>query len=58
MSLEKSKSSKAFKHNVRTEVRALEKKGKSKKKSVKQALAIAYSEKRAAGKKDHHRKKM
>ena len=37
MPLEKGKSEKAFKHNVRTEVKA----GKP----VKQAVAIAYSEK-------------
>ena len=51
MPLEKSSSKKAFKHNVKTEVKALEKKGESKKKAVKQGVAIAYSEKRAAEKK-------
>jgi hypothetical protein len=51
MPLEKSKSKKAFKHNVKTEVNSLEKKGKSPKKAVKQAVAIAFSEKRAAKKK-------
>lgn len=44
MPLKKSKSKKAFKHNIEAEVRA----GKP----VKQAVAIAYSEKRAAGKKN------
>jgi hypothetical protein len=42
MPLEKSKSAKAFKHNIKAEVKA----GKP----VKQAVAIAYSEKRRAGK--------
>jgi len=44
MPLIKSKSNSAFKKNIKTEV----KEGKP----VKQAVAIAYSEKRAAGKKD------
>jgi hypothetical protein len=43
MPLIKSKSKEAFKKNISTEVKA----GKP----VKQAVAIAYSEKRAAGKK-------
>jgi hypothetical protein len=43
MPLIKSKSEKAFKHNIKAEVKA----GKP----VKQAVAIAYSEKRAAPKK-------
>ncbi len=43
MPLEKSKSKKAFKHNIRAEVKA----GKP----VRQAVAIAYSEKRRAKKK-------
>jgi hypothetical protein len=43
MPLKKSTSKKAFKENVSAEVRA----GKP----VKQAVAIAYSEKRSAGKK-------
>ncbi len=42
MPLIKSKSEKAFKHNIKAEVKA----GKP----VKQAVAIAYSEKRAAHK--------
>jgi hypothetical protein len=52
MPLKKSSSTKAFKSNVKTEVKALEKKGKSKKKAVKQAVAISYAEKRAASKKN------
>lgn len=43
MTLEKSKSKKAFKHNIKAEVKA----GKP----IKQAVAIAYSEKRRARKK-------
>ena len=43
MPLEKSKSKAAFKHNIKAELKA----GKP----VKQAQAIAYSEKREAGKK-------
>ena len=42
MPLEKSKSKAAFKHNIKAEVKA----GKP----VKQAVAIAYSENRRAGK--------
>lgn len=51
MPLEKGKSPKAFKHNVKTEVKALKEKGVPPKKAVKQAVAIAFSEKRAASKK-------
>ena len=51
MPLEKGKSKSAFKHNVKTEVKALEKNGRSKKKAVKEAVAIAYSEKKSASKK-------
>lgn len=51
MPLEKGKSKKAFNKNVSKETKALEAKGKSPKKAVKQAVAIAYSEKRAAKKK-------
>lgn len=51
MPLEKGKSKKAFNKNVSTETKALEAKGKSPKKAVKQAVAIAFSEKRAAKKK-------
>jgi hypothetical protein len=51
MPLKKRSSAKAFKANVKTEVKALEKKGKSKEKAVKQGVAIAYSEKKAALKK-------
>ena len=51
MPLEKSKSKKAFVKNVKTEVKALEAKGKSPKKAVKQAVAIAYDVKRKAPKK-------
>lgn len=51
MPLIKSKSPKAFNKNVATETRAIEAKGKSPKKAVKQSVAIAFSEKRAATKK-------
>lgn len=51
MPLEKGKSKKAFNKNVKTEVKALEKKGKSPKKAVKQAVAIAYNVKRSVSKK-------
>jgi hypothetical protein len=51
MPLDKSKSPKAFKKNVKTEVKALEAKGKSPKKAVKQAVAIAYNVKRKSPKK-------
>jgi hypothetical protein len=47
MPLSKGKSKKAFKKNVATETKAIEAKGKSPKKAVKQALAIAYKEKGA-----------
>ena len=46
MPLEKKKSKKAFEHNIKTEVKS----GKP----VKQAVAIAFSEKREAGKKKYH----
>ena len=49
MPLVKSTSPKAFKENIKTEVKA----GKP----VKQAVAIAYSEKREAAKKDAKKKK-
>lgn len=45
MPLEKGKSKKAFKHNVKTEVKELEAKGKSPAKAVKQSVAIVYAEK-------------
>ncbi len=45
MPLKKGKSDKAFKSNVKTEVKAIEAKGKSPAKAVKQAVAIAYAEK-------------
>lgn len=48
MPLKKSKTKKAFKENVSTEVKALEAKGKSPKKAMKQAIAIAFSVKRKA----------
>lgn len=48
MPLEKSKSKKAFKKNVSTEVKALKAKGILPKKAVKTALAIAYSVKKKA----------
>lgn len=51
MPLKKGKSKKAFSENVSTETKALEAKGKSPVKAVKQALAISYSQKRAARKK-------
>lgn len=51
MPLEKSTSKKAFNKNVSTETKALEAKGKSPKKAVKQAVAVAFSEKREAAKK-------
>ena len=49
MPLEKRKSRKAFEHNIRAEVKA----GKP----DKQAVAIAYSEKREAAKRDSGKKK-
>lgn len=51
MPLKKAGSKSAFKSNMKMEVKALEAKGKSKKKAVKQACAIAYSEKKASKKK-------
>lgn len=51
MPLKKSTGKKAFKENVKTEVKAIEAKGKSPKKAVKQAVAIAYSVKDKAKKK-------
>jgi hypothetical protein len=51
MPLEKKSSKKAFRKNVKTEVRAIEAEGKSPKKSVKQALAISYATQRDAKKK-------
>ena len=51
MPLVKSTSKKAFNKNVATEVKALEAKGKTPAKAVKQAVAIAYSTKREAEKK-------
>lgn len=51
MPLEKSKSKKAFNKNVGKETKALEAKGKSPKKAVKQAVAIAYDIKDKAKKK-------
>jgi hypothetical protein len=50
MPLKKSKSEKAFKENVSTEVKALEAKGVAPAKAAKQAVAIAYSVKRRASK--------
>ena len=51
MPLEKSKSKAAFKKNIRTEVKALEAKGKSPAKAAKQGAAIADSVKDKAKKK-------
>jgi hypothetical protein len=51
MPLKKSKSKKAFKENVETEVKAIKKKGHPKKEAVKEAVAIASSVKRKARKK-------
>lgn len=51
MPLKKGKSAKAFKANVKTEVKALEKKGKSPKKAVKQAVAIASNVKKKSSRK-------
>lgn len=48
MPLEKSTSKKAFEHNIKAEVKA----GKP----DKQAVAIAYAEKKAAAMKQRHRK--
>ena len=46
MPLLKSKSAKAQKQNIKTEYKALRNKGVTKKKAVKQAVAISYSVKR------------
>lgn len=46
MPLWRGKSKRAFKHNIRTEYRSLRKRGKSKKKAIKQAVAIAYAVRR------------
>lgn len=51
MPLEKGKSKKTFSKNVAKETKSLEAKGKSPKKAVKQAVAIAYAEKRKSKKK-------
>lgn len=48
MPLKKSGSKKAFESNVTKETKHLEAKGKSPKKADKQAVAIAFSEKRKA----------
>ena len=51
MPLKKGTSKKTFSKNVSKETKSLEAKGKSPKKAVKQAVAIAYSKKRASAKK-------
>lgn len=51
MPLDKTSSKKAFVKNIKTEVKTIEAKGKSPKKADKQAVAIAFAEKRAAKKK-------
>lgn len=51
MPLKKGTSKQTLKKNIKTEVKALEAKGKSPKKAVKQGVAIAYAEKRASAKK-------
>lgn len=51
MPLKKGTSESTFKKNMSTEVKTLEAKGKSPKKAVKQAAAIAYSVKRETAKK-------
>jgi hypothetical protein len=51
MPLKKGTSKKTFGKNVATETKALEAKGKSPKKAVKQAVAIAFSKKRESKKK-------
>lgn len=48
MPLKHSTSKKAFEKNVKTETKSLEKKGKSPAKADKQAVAIAFAEKRDA----------
>lgn len=50
MPIKKSPSKKAFKENIKKEVKVLKKKEPAKK-AVKQAVAIAYSVKKKAGKK-------
>lgn len=50
MPLKSGKSKKTFNENVSTEVKALEAKGKPKKKAVKQGVAIAYAKKRQSSK--------
>ena len=50
MPLVKSSSDNAFRKNIRTEYKALRKKGLSKKAASKQAVAIAYRVKRRAKK--------
>lgn len=52
MPLEKSKSKKAFEKNIKTEDKKLKEKGVGKKKADKEAVAIAYGEKKAAEKRD------
>lgn len=52
MTLEKSKSKKAFEKNIKTEDKALKAKGELKGKADKQAVAIAYTEKKLAEKRD------
>jgi hypothetical protein len=56
MPLVKSTSDKALRKNIATEYRALRKKGATKKAALKQAIAIAYSVKRRAGKKKGRKK--
>lgn len=51
MPLKKGTSKKTFKENVKKETKAIEAKGKSPKKAVKQAVAIAFNEKRKSKKK-------
>lgn len=51
MPLKKGTSKKTFNENVSKEVKSLKAQGKSPKKAVKQAVAIAYSVKREAEKK-------
>jgi hypothetical protein len=46
MPLWKGKSKKAFSHNVKVEYKALRRRGKSKGKAMKQAVAIAYRQSR------------
>jgi hypothetical protein len=51
MPLKKSASKKAFKENVSKETKVFASKGKSPAKASKQAVAVAFAEKRAAAKK-------